>query len=148
MIVVISKRKVIVDKKEWEKVKNLPWHIETGHGYVVRRNSNKNKFYLHREILGITETKQIVDHINREKLDNRKNNLRITNKSVNALNSKIACDNTSGTKGVSFVKRIGKWRSYISKHGKQYNLGYYRNKYDAALARRVGEKLLTLFFID
>ena len=45
---------------------------------------------------------ELVDHINRDKKDNRKCNLRNTNKSVNAFNSKIRADNTSGCKGVHF----------------------------------------------
>lgn len=60
----------------------------------------------------------VVDHIDQNPSNNKFKNLRIVSKSGNALNSKTEIRNTSGHKGVSFVKRDGKWRAFIKVDGK------------------------------
>ena len=76
-----------------------------------------------------------VDHINRDSLDNRKQNLRICTKSQNQMNSgKEQLGRSSHYKGVSLYKRHNKWMSRIKKRRKEYFLGYYENEIDAAKA--------------
>lgn len=61
-----------------------------------------------------------------------------TNASI--INSnKIPSNNTTGVKGVYYVKRLNKWNARIMFKGKSYNLGYYSNKEDAIRARKEGE---------
>lgn len=62
--------------------------------------------------------KVVVDHSDQDPSNNKFSNLRIISKSGNALNSKTEIRNTSGHKGVSFVKRDGKWRAFIKIDGK------------------------------
>jgi hypothetical protein len=87
---------------------------------------------LHRLIMNPPKGK-VVDHINGDVLDNRKRNLRICLNRQNVRNSKLASTNKSGYKGVSWYKPTGKWRASIE-HYKSFNLGYYDNIIDAALA--------------
>ncbi len=84
----------------------------------------------------------MIDHINRDKLDNRINNLRDVPRSLNALNSEIRSDNTSGYKGIT---KSGKsWSARISIDGVNTILGYFNTIEEALLARVSKEKELGL----
>lgn len=61
-----------------------------------------------------------IDHVNGDPSDNRICNLRQASRSQNMQNCKLRHDNTSGTKGVSFRQRCGKWKVSISHDGKTY----------------------------
>ena len=65
----------------------------------------------------------LIDHINRDKADNRLCNLRVSSHSENGHNSNIRCNNTSGYTGVS--KAGEKWNAYITVNRKRFNLGYF-----------------------
>jgi len=114
------------------------WHLDSG-GYVIRltsrndlNDSGRRKIiFLHRLIMN-AKNGEIVDHINGDKLDNRRSNLRIVNKSQNAINSKIRIDNKSGFKGVYFDKRNKKWCAEIRLNKKKKFLGYFSNVLNAA----------------
>jgi len=67
-----------------------------------------------------------VDHINRDKTDNRISNLRVATKSQNQTNSPKQLSNKSGRKGVCWHKASGKWISQISYAGKVIYLGLYK----------------------
>ena len=76
----------------------------------------------------------LIDHINKNPLDNRRINLRICNKSQNAMNSKIASNNTSGFRGVKWYKPGQKWYVSIKVMRKDIYLGLFKNKKDGAIA--------------
>ena len=67
----------------------------------------------------------IIDHIDGNPSNNKISNLRLSNTSLNAANKKRPSTNTSGFKGVSFVKSTGKWYSAIKVNGISKNLGCY-----------------------
>jgi len=69
--------------------------------------------------------KSMIDHKNNIPQDNSWSNLRLANKSLNAANSKIRKDSSSGFKGVSWDRRRLKWRANIVVNGKQIYLGYF-----------------------
>ncbi len=71
-----------------------------------------------------------VDHINRNPLDNRKENLRLCTPSQNIGNQKLRASNRSGFKGVR--RHRGKWQAVISKLGAVYCLGTFEDKKHAA----------------
>lgn len=73
----------IIDIEDIDKVKDIKWRLHNN-GYICR-TENRTTLYLHRFIMDYYGELDI-DHINRNKLDNRKSNLRIVNHSVNALN--------------------------------------------------------------
>ncbi len=77
---------------------------------------------------------EIVDHKNRIKTDNRICNLRASNKSTNACNSKIRSDNSTGVKGVDFHKLSGKYRARVRLNKKEYRLGLFKTIEEAAEA--------------
>jgi HNH endonuclease len=75
-----------------------------------------------------------IDHIDRDPLNDFISNLRIVSYSVNAKNSKMHTNNTSGYKGVSLDIRWNKWTARMKAHGKYISLGAYRDKDDAGRA--------------
>ena len=85
---------------------------------------------------------ELVDHINRDKKDNRKCNLRNTNKQVNAYNTGLRIDNTSGVKGVFYRKDTGKWGARIMVNQRTIYLGCYSTKAEAVAARKGAERVI------
>ncbi len=67
----------------------------------------------------------LVDHRDNDGLNNRWGNLREATKAQNACNSRIPKTNSTGFKGVSQVKKTGRYRAYITHDGKQINLGHF-----------------------
>jgi len=80
--------------------------------------------------------KGFVDHRNRNRADNRIENLREATPGENSRNQGRARNNTSGFKGVNYVKPTGKWRAVIRAHGKMHFLGGFVTKGEAAQAYR------------
>ncbi len=81
------------------------------------------------------DNKPFIDHINNQKDDNRIDNLRWCTPSENSGNTQLPYNNTSGLKGVYFLKSTKKWRAQITINGINKNLGNYTNKEDALKAR-------------
>lgn len=67
----------------------------------------------------------MLDHINRNRLDNRVANLRVVTHFQNMQNRKMQRNNKSGFRGVSWDGKYGKWRARINAEGKCINLGYF-----------------------
>lgn len=82
----------------------------------------------------------VIDHINRDKLDNRLSNLRYATTKENGYNCPLSRNNTSNVIGVSRRKDKNKWRAYITPDSKQISLGHFSNKDDAIKARLLAEK--------
>lgn len=124
-----------VDDEDFERLSEYSWYmVSRGNSYAARFEEKKTR-YLHREIMGIAVGERVeIDHINRDKLDNRKSNLRICTRGQNQVNKPIQKNNTSGYKGVSWNKRLGRWVAYISENGKAKQLGLFNTKEEAAMA--------------
>ena len=109
--------------------------------YIARRHFRESKgvykkIMMHREIMGVTDPKIIVDHINHDTLDNRRENLRICNSHENQRNRRISVINSSGYKGVSKHSYSDKWVVYIMSPytNKNTYVGIFYSKEEAALA--------------
>ena len=76
----------------------------------------------------------MIDHIDGNPSNNRAVNLRQANCTQNGRNRKISKSNTSGIKGVSFIKSTGKWGAWIKVNGKSKNIGSFPSKEEAAKA--------------
>ncbi len=77
----------------------------------------------------------LIDHKDYNPSNNRIENLRAATKSQNMANQGIAKHNTSGIKGVGFMKHTGKWRAYIQHQSKFYHLGSFDTMEEAVAAR-------------
>jgi hypothetical protein len=83
-----------------------------------------------------------LDHINRDKTDNRISNLRIATPAENQRNIGVRKSNTSGVVGVYWFARTGKWMAAVFLGGKNIHLGYFENKDDAIAARQKAAELV------
>ena len=81
-----------------------------------------------------------VDHINHDGCDNRIENLREVTAKEQAMNTRLSKSNTSGVKGVSFLKDRNKWRASANIDGKKTNLGTFATMNEAVAARLKVEK--------
>ena len=82
----------------------------------------------------------IVDHINRDKADNRISNLRLATRSENARNINRRRDNTSGITGVNFLPKTNRWTAKLTINGWNHFLGSFATKEEAVAARLKAEK--------
>lgn len=80
-----------------------------------------------------------IDHISGDPSDNRIANLRLATPSQNMMNQKVRSDNSSGTRGVSFDRRLKKWFSYINIDYKRIPLGMFSEIGAAIKAREDAE---------
>lgn len=121
---------ILVDEDMLDELSEIKWHVIKG-GYAC--NKNKKMVYIHRYIMGAKKG-EVVDHINGDKLDNRKSNLRICNQSLNLANSKIRADNKTGYKGVHRTKRSDSYEATIYYKGKSKYIGRFKELLDAVKA--------------
>jgi hypothetical protein len=110
------------------------WSADTKSFYAMRHPTKSDQLQMHNVILGIQPGER-GDHINRNTLDNRRNNLRKATHGQNQHNQRKRCNNSSGYIGVSWDKRKNKWRAYVSLNRKQTFLGYFDSAEQAAHAR-------------
>lgn len=125
-----------IDKEDFEKIKNNAWR-ESPYGYIISSCKSQN-IYMHRIIMDCPDNYE-VDHINHNKMDNRKSNLRVCSHQQNNYNKVISKYNTSGHTGVQWEKRFNRWRSRISVNGKDIHLGLFKEYEDAVKAREEAE---------
>lgn len=138
-----SGEKFYFDKEDYDVVKQYCWSIDSQNGYIKTTDkiNNTGKLYLHRLVMGCKKGDGIIiDHINRNKIDCRKSNLRTVNSSQNVMNSSIRSDNTSGIKGVYWNSRRNKWSAMITANKEGIFLGNYDKFEDAEIARKIGEE--------
>jgi len=155
-------QEILADEKHLEKLKEYTWHIDAN-GYAIstpcvmsRKQSRETglprqkSLKMHRLVYEIEhnitlDTKEHIDHKNRNKTDNRVENLRLSplGTSINQINVPLRADNTTGYKGVNFREKTGKYEAKISYKGKRIWLGAYVDINDAAKA--YNKKALELF---
>lgn len=130
-----SEEKVICDLEDWEYLKEYYWNLNTN-GYVTAVTSGRKNVRMHKLIMP-DNTYEVVDHINRNKLDNRKENLRYTTYSVNAQNR--TPNNENGCFGVRKAKN--RWQATITSNGKKIFIGSFKTKEEAITARKEAERI-------
>lgn len=130
--------RALIDLDDVDIVKQYKWRIKDN-GYVLTdiKGSNK-KILLHRFIMDCPKD-MVVDHINHNRLDNRKENLRICTQQQNTLNRNKTSKNTSGIVGVWWYKQTNKWAAQIQVNSARIHLGYFNTKEEAADARKQAE---------
>src|SRR4030043_1951196 len=121
----------IIDDEDFERVSKIRWHRNISDGSVSGREKG-GTIYLHRYILNAPEELE-VDHINHNRLDNRKHNLRLATSSQNKMNRSKSMGKSSQYKGVCFWKQRNKWMAYIGHDGKLEMLGLCKTEEEAAI---------------
>ncbi len=126
----------IVDKEDYELVRQYKWGTSKNqHGVLdVRTNRKVGLIPLSRMLMDLSKgDKTEVDHKNGDRLDNRRENLRLCDRSQNTCNTPLHGNRYSQHRGVSLVD--GKrWRAVVTKNKKHYHCGYFDTEVQAALA--------------
>jgi hypothetical protein len=125
------------DEEDRDFILSKKWyHFKSHSGYYIHTYlgeiRDKKKIWLHRFIMNINDKKLVVDHINRNTVDNRRKNLRICTLKNNNHNSGPNRTNITGYKGVQLRKDNGKYRAVIRINGKHISLGQFDTAIDAA----------------
>lgn len=132
-----NKDEIFVDDEDFDSLSKFVWYISKCRDkkYAIKNlwKQKPSKMYMHRLIMGVHGSKSnlLVDHINGNGLDNRKNNLRLVTNSINTANRPLQSNNTSGFKCVYKVKN--KWVVVIKHKGKNINFGTFDSLESAAL---------------
>ena len=125
----------IINSKTWFKDKDgYLTHAYSYHGRVVYSR-------FHRIVMHAGQS-QFVDHINKNRSDNRKQNLRLCSKSENMQNRGRFSTNSSGIIGVRYDKSRDKWIADITCKNKRIFIGRFDTKEDAVKARLTKEQEL------
>ena len=136
----------LIDEEDYERVKQYRWSIsihKDGSKRVSAMPKDRKQLghmsLLYHFILN-EDNDCLIDHINRNPLDNRKSNLRKCTHVQNGQNSSLRVDNKSGVKGVWYDKVNNKWASEIKVNYRKIFLGRFIEKEDAIIARLKAEK--------
>jgi HNH endonuclease/AP2 domain len=127
----------IIDDEDYDLCQPHRWRrLSSGYVYAPEETF----LYLHRLILGASADGLEVDHINGNRLDNRRVNLRPATHHVNQVNRHHRNRrNKSGIRGVNWDKRERKWAAHICVHRKHIGLGTFHTIEEATLARQYAE---------
>lgn len=121
----------LFDLEDYDLIKNICWYKNKG-GYLV---SNGLRF--NRVVMRCDDDDLVVDHINRNPLDNRKSNLRICHQMYNTQNSSMRSNNTSGVTGIYKSKnQTNPWRGEIVAYKNKIRLGE-SNSFNEMVRRRI-----------
>lgn len=131
----------LVDDEDFEKLNQYNWFAIKGKSdvtyYAARHSSRKSgkrkTILMHREILGITDSKKFIDHKDHNGLNCQKSNMRTCSSQENQYNR--TGYGSSDYLGVTWDKCNNKWKASISINGKQKHIGRFSNEKEAAIAR-------------
>ena len=136
----LSRAYLLIDTIDEPLLAQHSFHL-TKRGYYqtnVRLSNGKQRTkYLHQLILGDAQSSgMVIDHINRNKNDNRRSNLRFVTLTQNAQNLTLRKNSSSGFRGVSFNRDRKKWVANC----RRKHLGYYSTREEAAEVARVARR--------
>lgn len=121
----------LIDDEDLEKLVKIYWHCVNGYAKGI---VDGKAIPMHRFLLNAPKDLQ-VDHIDGDKLNNQKSNLRLCTNQQNSWNrEKGKRGKTSSYKGVNKNKRSGKWQARIQISGNKIELGQFLTGKEAALA--------------
>ena len=125
----------LVDDDDYQFLNQFRW-VVNNHGYAIcyvcEPEYQDERFLMHAVVVGAEEG-YVVDHINQDRLDNRKSNLRHVGRAVNYLNSPLFKSNTTGYRGVR-KEKYGKWIAMIGFNHQRIYLGSFTTPEEAAVA--------------
>lgn len=134
-------KKVYYDEEDADLVSIYDWYImlagHTFYAFTVLYTKERQSAGMHRIVMGLEDNKYVIDHINHDGLDNRKENLRICTSQQNSWNRSVSGRGTSKYKGVIFSSennRNKRWKAQIKVNYKRLDLGWYWTEEEAALA--------------
>jgi hypothetical protein len=134
----------IIDLEDIEKVKYRKWRMN--HNHVVTglpaKGTTRDLSHIILDFKAENFTKGVIDHIDGNPLNNRKENLRICTQGENTLNKSFISNNTSGFIGISYNKDRDRYDPEIRINGKRCHLGYTKTLEEAVYKRYYAKTLL------
>lgn len=128
-----------IDNDDYDCLSKHNWYVNCG-GYPARKVSYRENgkrvyktIFMHR-VVNKTPDGLVTDHVNGDKLDNRKSNLRSCTHTQNMCNVTSRKNTTSKYKGVTWWARDKKWKAQARLHNITRHLGYFDTQEEAALA--------------
>lgn len=142
----------VIDAADSEWAGQWNWSLNSS-GYASRKEWDDehhcHEVKLHREILGLESGDSLDgDHIDRDRLNCRRSNLRALPIGKNAQNRSSHAGSTSVYRGVSFDKGTGKWIAYFMVEGKRTYLGSFEIETEAAQAARDARRQFMPYAVD
>jgi len=134
----------LVDDEDFERLSQFKWFFACGYaGRWFRTRGKTLRVHMHRFIINAPDNMQ-VDHVNGDRLDNRKCNLRLCSHADNMRNKPKKKNNTSGYKGVYWHKKDENWHARIGygKASRSLYLGSYSTAEQAAAAYNFAARCL------
>jgi hypothetical protein len=130
-----------VSAEDFDYINQWKWSYDAHNDCAVRsqfiRRDGKKQIsrtiLMHSLIMGTPKGKD-TDHINGDRLDNRRHNLRICTHKENQRNMGLSKANKSGYKGVSWDNKYSKWVTRIRTSEKYMHVGYFKDRLSAAKA--------------
>ncbi len=118
----------LVDNEDFERLSKHSWYFDRYAQGNIRENGKQKHWRMHWSVIGRPQKGFEVDHVNGNKLDNRKENLRVVIHGENQRNKGKYKNNTSGFKGVWLNKRADRWIAQIRINKNRLNLGTFKDK--------------------
>jgi len=127
---------VKVDDADFEWLSQFKWILHKQTNGLLRciRYENQKTISMSRAIMGVNDSKILVDHKDHDPLNNQRSNLRLCTKQQNNFNKLPAKNSSSKYLGVSWDKENKKWVSCIMFNRKHIKIGRFINEEDAAIA--------------
>jgi hypothetical protein len=144
----------VIDAVDAAFVNQWRWCLDHGmHGYARRServNGRPRTVKLHRALMGLTYGDGFeVDHIDRNPLNNRRNNLRVVpSKAAQRQNLSSYAGSSSSYRGVGWDKNRAKWQARIKVRGKLIYLGHFDDEADAGRAALAARARLMPYAVD
>ena len=139
----------IVDDQDFDVLVQYAWYAHLMRpSFYAARGVGGTILLMHRFLLN-AKPGEVVDHLNRNSLDNRRTNIRIATRSINCHNRVKEFVNKTGFRGVSKACEPNKWVAWIRKDRKSHYLGYFASPelaahaYDVAALSIYGEHAVT-----
>jgi hypothetical protein len=137
----------LVDDADYPLLSEFRWcyRAERGgrQGYAVRNTKvggKRRQWYLHRQLMQPGEGQEVI-FLNHDRLDCRRENLRVVSKEDARRHHRVRRDSKSGVKGVRYNAGTDSWSAYVHRHGHAYHVGTFSSPeaaaqaYEAALRR-------------
>ena len=145
----------LIDKEDVNKVKPYKWRLNKGgtdrskcNGVYTGNAISSKCVSLHRLLVDCPKKNKYVDHINGNRLDNRKCNLRICSNQENNFNTVKRASNTFGYKGAWYDKTRRRWVSEIKYSNRKIFIERFSDIKHAIFTRFYAEELLQKEFIS
>ena len=120
----------LIDDIDADRIAGRTWRI-TSYGYAITSIDQSRNVLMHRMILD-APAGLVTDHVNGDKLDNRRENLRLVHQAQNNQNLPPHRTGTSPYRGVSWRTAKGRWAAQACVNNRQHHLGYFDDELEAA----------------